>query len=260
MRRRFTFTPRSAFVVVLLLALAACAPVEGALAPTGTMRVDVQVLAFTFPRPTEVLVAFETGAPSRRVQLEAGAVVEAIPAFGAPVVLDEGAGPGLIDGVAYVGALADVAPGDELGFDLLRPVEADAIGSTFVVPPAPTIVEPASGGTYANGATSTVVWTGGLGDDVWLRVVPVACEGVAEEELDALAFLQYPPVVVADTGSADVDLEFPVALEASTCTFEILVGFVRDAIDLAPEYAGVGEIAIASIAEAIEAEVLVGSF
>lgn len=260
MRRRFTFFLRSAVVVILLVVLAACTPVEGALTPTGAMRVDVQVLAFAFPRPTEVLVAFETGAPSRRVELEAGAVVEAIPAFGALVVLDEGAGPGLIDGVAYVGALDDVAPGDVLGFDLLRPVEADAIGSTFVVPPAPTVVEPASGGSYANGATLTVVWTGGLGDDVWLRAVPVACDGVAEEDLDALAFLLYPPVVVADTGSADVDLEFPEALEASTCSFEILVGFVREAIDLAPEFAGAGEVAIASIATAIEVEVVVGTF
>lgn len=260
MRRRSVFSLRSAFVVVLLLALAACTPVEGALAPTGAMRVDVQVLAFAFPRPTEVLVAFETGVPSRRVQLEAGAVVEAIPAFGAPVVLSEGAGPGLIDGVAYVGELDDVAPGDVLGFDLLRPVETDALGSAFVVPPAPAIVEPASGGSYANGATVTVVWTGGLGDDVWLRSIPVACEGVAQEDLEALAFLLYPPVVVGDAGSAEVDLEFPEALEASTCTFEILVGFVREAIDLAPEFAGAGEIATVSIAPAIEVEVVVGAF
>ncbi|MFN2322023.1 MAG: hypothetical protein ABR510_03590 [Trueperaceae bacterium] len=260
MRRRLVRFPRSALFLLLLPALVACSPVEGALVPTGAMRVDVEVLAFAFPRPTEVLVAFETGSPSRRVELEPGATVEAIPAFGAPVVLSEGAGPGLIDGVAYVGELGDVASGDVLGFDLLRPVEVDALGSAFVVPPAPMVLGPASGGTYGNGATITVAWSGGLGDDVWVRTVPVACDGVDQEELDVRALLSYPPVVLMNTGSVDVELEFPEVVAASTCTFEILVGFVRQELDLAPEFAGGGEVAIVSIATPIEVEVVVGTF
>ena len=98
MQRRLVRSARLPLLVVLAL-LAACSPVPGADVATDALSVDLRLLAFPFPRTSPLTVGFETGTPTRRVELEAGAVVEAIH-LGTTYDLALGSGPGLFDGAA----------------------------------------------------------------------------------------------------------------------------------------------------------------
>lgn len=255
MRSRVRRPARLPLLLALAL-LAACSPVPGAGVATDALTVDLRLLAFPFPRLSPLTVGFETGSPIRRVELEAGAVVEALH-LGTAYPLAAGTGPGAFDGVAYVADLPDVQPGDTVGFRLRRPLEADTGVSEVLVPPAPTVTAPFDGDFFFYGTSVGVSWTPGLGDDVWARLQPVACPDAAEEEVELLALLFSVPTIAADgDGSLDLDLGASAASGFPTCTFEVQVGYVREAVDLAPELAGVDEVEVVGLAVPIEIEVL----
>lgn len=247
---------RSVSLVLAVALLAACSPVPGETVATDAMRVDAQLLAFPFPRTSPLTVGLETGSPTRRVELETGALVEAIHLAGVyPLAL--GSGPGLFDGVAYVADLPDVQPGDTVGFRLRRPVEEDTGVSEVFVPPAPLVTAPSDGQLFWYGSPVGVSWTPGAGDDVWARLVPVACTDTDADELALLALLFSVPTIAADVdGSLDLDLGDTPAPGFPDCTFEVQVGYVREAIDLAPEFAGVDDVEVVSFAVPIEIDVV----
>lgn len=251
MRRRFVRLP----LLLALPLLAACSPVPGDDVATDALAVDLRLLAFPFPRTSPLVVGFETGNPIRRVDLEAGAVVEALH-LGAAYPLARGSGPGAFDGVAYVADLPDVQSGDTVGFRLRRPVEADTGVSEVFVPPAPTVTAPFDGDFFYYGDAVGVSWTPGLGDDVWARLQPVACPDASDDEVAFLALLFALPTIAADIdGSLDLDLGASSASGFPACTFEVQVGYVREAVDLAPELAGVDDVEVVGLAVPIEIEV-----
>ena len=255
MRPRVRRPARLPLLLALAL-LAACSPVPGADVATDALSVDVRLLAFPFPRTSPLTIGFETGPPTRRVELEAGAVVEAIH-LGSAYPLATGSGPGLFDGLAYVTDLPDVQPGDTVGFRLRRPVEADTGVSEVLVPPAPNVTAPFDGDFFYYGTSVGVTWTPSLGDDVWARLQPVACPGASEDEVAFLAALFSVPTIAADLdGSLDLDLGDVGDPGFPDCTFEVQVGYVREGVDLAPELAGVDEVEVVGLADPIEIDVL----
>jgi hypothetical protein len=254
-RRRLVRSPRLPLLLALAL-LAACSPVPGADVATDALDVDVRLLAFPFPRTSPIVVGFETGSPTRRVELEAGAVVEVIH-LGATYDLALGSGPGLFDGVAYVADLPDVQPGDTVGFRLRRPIEADTGVSNVFVPPAPAVTAPFDGDFFYYGTSVGVSWTPGVGDDVWARVQPVACAGADDDEVAFLAALFSLPTIAGDVdGSLDLDLGTVGDPGFPDCTFEVQVGYVREVVDLAPELAGADDVEVVGMAVPIEIDVL----
>lgn len=254
MRPRFVRSTRLPLLLALVL-LAACSPVPGDDVATDALTVDLRLLAFPFPRLSPLTIGFETGSPIRRVDLEAGATVEALH-LGAAYPLARGSGPGAFDGVAYVADLPDVQPGDTVGFRLGRPVEADTGVSEVLVPPAPTVTAPFDGDVFFYGDAVGVSWDLGLGDDVWARVQPVACPDASEDEFALLALLFSLPTIAADgDGSLEIDLGASAASGFPDCTFEVQVGYVREAVDLAPELAGVDDVEVVGLATPIEIEV-----
>jgi hypothetical protein len=238
-----------------LALLAACSPVPGTGVATDALSVDLRLLAFPFPRLSPLTVAFETGSPTRRVELEAGASVEALH-LGSAYALALGSGPGLFDGAAYVVDLPDVQPGDTVGFRLERPIEADTGVSEVLVPPEPAVTAPFDGDFFYYGTSVGVSWTPGPGDDVWARVQPVACTDASADEVAFLAALFSLPTIAADVdGNLELDLGTVGDPGFPDCTFEVQVGYVREAVDLAPELAGVGEVEVVGLAVPIEIEV-----
>ena len=254
MRRRLVRSARLPLLLALAL-LAACSPVPGDDVATDALAVDLRLLAFPFPRTSPLVVGFETGSPTRRVELEAGAVVEAIH-LGSAYPLVRGTGPGAFDGVAYVADLPDVQPGDTVAFRLQRPVEADTGVSEVLVPPAPTVTAPFDGDFFFYGDAVGVSWTPGLGDDVWARLQPVSCPDAAADEIELLALLFSLPTIAADVdGNLDLDLGASSASGFPACTFEVQVGYVREVVDLAPELAGVDGVEVVGLTVPIEIDV-----
>ena len=254
MRYRFR-SSASLSILLSLTLLVACSPVPGDDVATEDLRVDVRLLAFPFPRTSPLTIGFETGSPTRRVEFEAGAAVEAIH-LGSVYTLALGSGPRLFDGVAYVVDLPDVQPGDAVGFRLVRPVEADTGVSELFVPPEPMVTAPHGGQAFLYGTSVGVSWTPSSGDDVWARLQPVACSDADEDEVAFLAALFALPTVAADVdGSLDLDLGTSSAPGFPDCTFEVQVGYVREAVDLAPEFAGVGDVEVVGLTLPIEIEV-----
>lgn len=247
--------PTPFLALLLATVLAACSPVPGDDVATDALTVDLRLLAFPFPRTSPLTVGFETGSPVRRVELEAGAVVEAIH-LGATYPLARGSGPRLLDGVAYVVDLPDVQPGDTVGFRLRRPVAADTGVSDVFVPPAPVVLAPFDGDLFYYGTSVGVSWTPSLGDDVWARLQPVACAGAGDDEVAFLAALFSLPTIAADVdGALDLSLGASSAPGFPDCTFEVQVGYVREFVDLAPELAGVDDVEVVGLAAPIEIEV-----
>lgn len=254
-RSRFARPFHRSLLLAAALALGACAPVEGVLVPTDAMRVEVQLLAFPAPRTSPLTIGFETGPQNRRVDLEAGAIVE-VDHDGGTFVASRGAGPGLIDGVAYVLDLEDVEVDDVVAFRLLRPVEADSGDSEMFVPPRPVVTAPVGGATYVYGDVVPVTWSVGVGDGVWMRAVPIACTDLEADEVAVLALVFGQPVRADDTGAAALPIGNAGATGYPTCTFEIQVGYVREFVDLAVEFAGQAEVEIVSFATPVEVTVL----
>ena len=249
--RRATRLP----LILGLALLAACSPVPGEDVATDALSVDVRLLAFPTPRTSPLTVGFETGSPIRRVDFEAGAIVEALH-LGAIYPLARGTGPGAFDGAAYVADLPDVQPGDTVGFRLRRPVEADTGVSEVFVPPAPVVTAPFEGDFFFYGDAVGVSWTPSVGDDVWARLQPLACPGAEDDEIALLALIFSLPTIAADIdGTLDLDLGSSSASGFPACTFEVQVGYVREAVDLAPELAGVDEVEIVGMAAPIEIDV-----
>lgn len=245
---------RSPLFLVLAL-LAACSPIPGDDVATDALSVDLRLLAFPFPRTSPLTVGFETGSPTRRVAFEAGAAVEAVH-LGTTYTLALGSGPGLFDGVAYVADLADVQPGDTVGFRLRRPIEADTDVSDVFVPPAPVVTAPFDGDFFYYGTSVGVSWTPSFGDDVWARLQPVACTDADADEVAFLAALFALPTIAQDVDGA-LDLELGTVADPGfpDCVFEVQVGYVRESVDLAPELAGVDDVEVVGMATPIEIEV-----
>lgn len=245
---------RSCFVLSAVLVLGACAPVEGVRVPTDAMRVDVRLLAYPAPRASHLTIGFVTGPQNRRVDLESGAWVE-VEHDGSTFVASRGAGPGLIDGVAYLVELPDVDVDDVVAFRLQRPVEVDSGDSELFVPPRPALNAPMGGEVYGYGDSVPVAWNVGLGDGVWMRAMPVACEDLEADEVALLALVFGQPVRVDDSGAAALPIGNPGATGYPTCTFEVQVGYVREFVDLAPEFLGQGDVEVVSLAAPVEVTV-----
>jgi len=229
----------------LLLALAACSRPPEPLA-THDIQPKVRVVSVAGEGTDVTVVLYSGDLLFKTYRLQAGERLIATAPDGTSVELERGVDmSAFLRRNAYVGRLPEVLPREDVVISFERPDGYAPAPTTVVrIPREIGVTRPtASDNVRTLNETFTVAWDGFSDDEVELSYRVDTCDGLDAEALDDLRVERGFVSSSLLTGGTGIDgatgittTSFTAPDEATSCSADLIVGRVGDAIDLDPAF------------------------